>query len=226
MVRNAVHYSTVSLTSQTGDHLAYWIAPLVTERADGTPYQTSVDRMRARFQQRLAERGMNAGAPFRDSAIKSEIAWEELSRLPAKAHMRAWLEGMLINLASPALLLDPRVRVLPKPSFYNTPGQTLWEKAIAYVFDKPGLYQLILMFGLLTMAPFALLELVGFVMLARMRPLAALLAAGVISYFLLINGPVATPKYRLPFEPILVVLSAIPLARLIEARRSRAVAPT
>jgi hypothetical protein len=46
-----------------------------------------------------------------------------------------------------------------------------------------------------------------------MRPWAAVFAAGVVGYFLLLNGPVATAKYRLPMEPVLIVLAAIPLAR-------------
>jgi hypothetical protein len=44
----------------------------------------------------------------------------------------------------------------------------------------------------------------------------------VLAYFLLLNGPVATPKYRLPMEPVLLVLAAIPLARMTERRRQRA----
>jgi hypothetical protein len=32
---------------------------------------------------------------------------------------------------------------------------------------------------------------------------------------------VATPKYRLPMEPILIVLAAIPLARLVERSLAR-----
>jgi hypothetical protein len=218
VLRNIHNYSTASLTSQTGDHLAYWLVPLVTERADGTPYQTTVERMQAHFRQRLVEQNLSDGSPFRDSAIKSEIAREEMSSLPLKAYARAWLEGMVVNLASPALLLDPRVRALPKPSFYNTPGQTLWDKSRAYLLDNFGLYQALLALGLVATAPVILLELLGFAMLARMRPLAGLLAAAVIGYFLLISGPVAAPKYRLPFEPILIVLSAIPLARLIDVQ--------
>ena len=35
----SIHYGSFSLTAQTGDHLAFWIVPLVTQRADGTPYQ-------------------------------------------------------------------------------------------------------------------------------------------------------------------------------------------
>ena len=71
------------------------------------------------------------------------------------------------------------------------------------------------------MLPFLVLEAIGFVMLARMLPWAALFAGGVVGYFLLVNGPVATPKYRLPMEPVLIVLAAIPLARLVERTARR-----
>src|SRR4051812_49251702 len=66
------------------------------------------------------------------------MAREEMARLPLSAYAKAWFEGMVVNLASPALLIDPRVRALPKPSFYNTPGASLWEKTGAYLFDDPG----------------------------------------------------------------------------------------
>src|SRR6478609_5520745 len=147
---------------------------------------------------------------------KSEMAREEMARLPLSAYAKAWLEGMVVNLASPALLIDPRARALPKPSFYNTPGASLWEKTRAYLFDDPGAYQILLIAGLLAMLPILLLEAAGFVMLARTLPWAAVFAGGVLAYFLLLNGPVATPKYRLPMEPILIVLAAIPLARMVE----------
>jgi Dolichyl-phosphate-mannose-protein mannosyltransferase len=217
LLRNILQYGTINLTTQTGQHLAFWIVPLVTQRADGTPYQTSVDRMQALCQQRLAERGLSAETnPFRLAAIRTEVAREEMARLPLAAYAKAWLEGMAVNLGAPALLGDPRVRALPKPSFYNTPGTSLWERTRAYVFDDPGRYQALLIAGLVGMLPFLALEAIGFVMLARMLPWAAILAGGVLAYFLLLNGPVATAKYRLPIEPVLIVLAAVPLARLVE----------
>jgi hypothetical protein len=175
--------------------------------------------MEARYRQVLAERGASAQSnPFALAAVKAEVAREEMARLPLKAFAAAWLEGMVVNLGAPALLGDPRVRALPKPSFYNTPGAGLWQKAHAYVFDDPGRYQLLLVAGLIAMLPMLVLEVIGFVMLARMLPWAAVFAGGVLAYFLLVNGPVATPKYRLPMEPVLIVLAAIPLARLTERR--------
>jgi hypothetical protein len=238
LLRNVIHYGSFSLTTQTGHHLADWIVPLVTERADGTPYQKTVDRMEALYAQRAqttlcaprklecsAEHDLNGQTnPFQRAAVKSEVAREAMARLPLSAYAKAWLEGMVVNLASPALLIDPRVRALPKPSFYNTPGASLWEKTRAYLFDDPAAYQVLLIVGLVAMLPILMLEAAGFVMLARTLPWAAVFAGGVLAYFLLLNGPVATPKYRLPMEPVLIVLAAIPLARLAERvlpRRSR-----
>ena len=114
-----------------------------------------------------------------------------MARLPLAAYVKAWLEGMVVNLAAPALLVDPRVRALPKPSFYTTAGTSLWERARGYIFDDPGRYQLLLVLGLVAMLPFLALEAVGFVMLARTLPWAAVFAGGVLAYFLLLSGPVA-----------------------------------
>src|SRR5262245_49010735 len=141
-----------------------------------------------------------------------------MARLPPSALAKAWLEGAVVNLGAPALLSDPRVRALPKPSFYNTPGGSLWQKARNYLFDDPGRYQFLLIVGLIAMLPFLALEGIGLVMLARTTPWAAVFAAGVLAYFLLLNGPIAAPKYRLPMEPVLIVLTAIPLARLAERK--------
>jgi GNAT superfamily N-acetyltransferase len=217
LARNVLHYGHFSLSSQGGDHLAFWIVPLVKQRADGTPFQVTADRLRELDRQALAARGLPPDTnPFVRSTIKTAIARDEMTRLPLAAYAKAWLEGMAVNLGAPALLADPRVRALPKPSFYNAPGANLWEKTRAYVFDDPGRYQLLLVAGLLTTLPFLVLEAVGFVMLARTLPWAAVFAGAVLAYFLLLNGPIATPKYRMPMEPVLIVLAAIPLARLTQ----------
>ena len=83
----------------------------------------------------------------------------------------------------------------------------------------PGRHQVLLLIGVIAMLPFLALEAIGFVTLARTLPWAAILGGGVLTYFLLLNGPVATPKYRLPMEPVLIVLAAIPLAWLVERHR-------
>ena len=214
LLRNAVQYGSYGITSQSGDYLAFWIVPLVTERGARIPYQTTFERMETRYRQASS----TEANPFRRSAIASRLARDEMARLPLADFAKAWVEGMVINLAAPALLSDPRVRALPKPSFYNTPGGSLWQKARNYLFDNFGRYQLLLVLGLIATLPFLALEGIGFVMLARTTPWAAVFAAGVLAYFLLLNGPIAAPKYRLPMEPVLILLAAIPLARVAERK--------
>jgi hypothetical protein len=226
LLRNAMLYDSWSLSAQTGEHLAFWIVPLVTQRANGTPFETTVARMRALYAQRIAEIGAHADQnPFLSSAIKSALARDEMARLPPSAFVESWIEGMAINLGAPALVADPRVRALPKPSFYNTPGKSLWERTRIYFFERPGLYQVLLAAGFAATLPFLVLEAIGFIMLARRLPWAAALAGAVIAYFLLLSGPVGSPKYRLPIEPVLIVLSAIPLAWLAQRRGGTAAAP-
>jgi hypothetical protein len=219
LVRNGIYYGSFNLTSQAGDHLAFWIVPLVKQRTDGTPYETAVRDMQDVYEHRLAQASRAAQTnPFARAAIKVELARQQLERLPLSAVAESWVEGMVVNLAAPALIADPRVRALPKPSFYATPGRSLWERAHAYLFERVGPYELLVAFGIAAMLPFLVLESIGLVMLARTRPWAAALAVLLIAYFLLLNGPVASPKYRLPIEPVLIVLAAIPLARWIEQR--------
>jgi hypothetical protein len=216
IIRNAITFHSFSLTPQTGAHLAFWIVPLVKQRADGTPYQTTVDRLEARYQQQLKERGIDTTNAFQMAELKRELAREEMAKLPLKAYALAWLEGMAVNLGAPALIADPRVRALARPSFYHTAGASLWEKASNYLFADPGVYQLLLVAGLIAMLPFLVLETIGFVMLARINPWAAMFAGGVTGYFLMLSGPVASAKYRMPIEPVLIVLAAIPVAWLID----------
>ena len=108
LLRNVIHYGSFSLTTQTGHHLADWIVPLVTERADGTPYQNTVDRMEALYAQRAqttlcaprklecsAEHDLNGQTnPFQRAAVKSEVArrpWPAYRfRLTPRHGSRAW----------------------------------------------------------------------------------------------------------------------------------------
>lgn len=224
LVRNALYYGDPSLTSLTGDHLLRQMVPLTRERADGIPYQTTASQMELRVERRLAEHGMTGETnPFRVSALKAELAREELASLPRSTVAKAWTEGALVNLGAPALLADPRVRAWAGSGAEAPPRRGAWDKLRSYLFSHHGLYEVLLLTSLAATLAFDLLAAVGLVMLARASPWAALFATGIVTYFLMLNGPVATPKYRLPIEPVLIVLAALPLAAL--KRRRPADAP-
>lgn len=210
---NLQHHGTAAITSQGGHHLIYWVVPLTKQRLDGTPWKASVDEANRLYDRKLQELGLKNEelTGFQYNGLKGKIAWEQLKTLPLSALAHAWGEGIAVNLTAPAIILDPRVRTLPKPSFYATQGQSLIDRAIAFVTSASPAYQAAFLFGFASSALFLVLEVAGFWLLARRNGWAAFFAAGVLGYYLLINGPVATPKYRLPMEPVLIVLAALAL---------------
>ena len=60
----------------------------------------------------------------------------------------------------------------------------------------------------------SLLQVYGFVLLSRISGWMAFLAIAGMLNFLLISGPITAPKYRLPFEPALIILQAMAIVEL------------
>ncbi len=221
LARNVSLHGAWSLTPQSGVHLAYWVFPLVKEFTDGTPRETTTKTNDARIAARFGP--MPTNNPFAVSERYSAFAQEELAKLGFGAIARGWAYGAAINLASPAVVHVPPVSGLPRRGFYDTPGGTFWEKLQAFLFGSGStLYAWFLMLGLLGVAAFRIVQIVGvFALMRRGANLAGLLLlAGWCLYILALNGPIASPKYRLPIEPVLAVLTGAGLVSAFGRRRS------
>jgi 4-amino-4-deoxy-L-arabinose transferase-like glycosyltransferase len=219
LARNVALYGAWSLTPQSGNHLAYWVYPLVREFADGTPRETTKKENDARIAARFG--AMPTANPFADSARYRAFAQEELAKLGIGAIARAWAYGAALNLAAPAVVHVPPVSALPRRGFYDTPGANFWAKLQAFLFGSGStLYAWLLLLGLLGVAAFRIVQLVGFVTLFRRGANVAglLLLAAWCGYVLALNGPIASPKYRLPLEPVLALLSGAGLAAFARRR--------
>lgn len=220
VARNVAQYGAWAVTAQGGNHLSHWVLPLVKEGVDGTPRE----KTNAATNQALAARFKDypTANPFANAAMMSAYAREELGRLGWSAIARAWAIGAAINLASPAVVHIPPVSNLPRTGFYDTPGATFTEKAGNFLFGSGNLlYSRLLVAGLLGVAAIRIVQLIGLIALFRRRGNIAgiLLLAGWCLYILAVNGPIASPKYRLPLEPPLAVLSGAGLAALAGRRR-------
>ncbi|MGH7003270.1 MAG: hypothetical protein ACREIP_04920, partial [Alphaproteobacteria bacterium] len=222
LARNVAIHGAWSLTPQSGNHMANWILPLVKEGADGTPRETTNAANDARLRERFGP--MPTANPFADSARYRTFAQEELSKLGFGAIARAWLFGAAVNLSAPAVVHIPPVSNLPRTGFYDTPGAGLPEKLWNFLFG-PGnrLYAWLIGAGLLGVAVFRLVQIIGLIALLRRRANlpGLMLLVGWCLYILLLNGPIASPKYRLPLEPVLAVLSGAGAAALLRRRGSR-----
>jgi len=206
-LRNESQFGTWSLTSETGYHLFGWIVPLVEQAQDGTPWAKTYDRMMERRRQLYPQGGTG---PFDESEQFTRIAKEEIAKLRAESFVKAWIFGAAINLASPAIILSPPILALPKTGFYATPGRSMLEKIWNFLFRSDNaLYAWTLNLGVLGVIAIRLIQLRGaWAVLADKKNLvAALMLAGWVAFILLVNGPIASPKYRLPIEPVLAVLT-------------------
>lgn len=221
IARNLSQYDAIRFTSQGGTHALLWLAPLVREAADGTPHQQGARDYQARYEAAYPEAVDN---PFERSRRMSEVAHEILAELGLGTIAKAWLIGGAINLFSPSPILAPPVRDLPRTGFFSAPGESKLDKIRNFLFrnDNPT-YGWILVLSGLGAIGFRLLELIGIGLglAAPRRPpeVARFVRSGLVllllwaGYILVVNGPIASAKYRLPIEP----LAAIGLALLVVA---------
>ena len=224
IARNVSQNDSWNLTTQGGAHALLWVVPLVREAADGTPHAEGARVLNEKFNTFEAAADPN---PFTRSAAMSALARDELQALGLGAIAKGWAIGAAINLLSPATILSPPVATLERTGFFETPGDSKLNKVSAFLFhnDSPT-YAWVLLVSILGVAFIRLAQLGGLIVgfgrshrarhgeplqppdSARMRRvLLGFLMIWVI-YILLINGPIASPKYRLPIEPVGAIMFA------------------
>jgi 4-amino-4-deoxy-L-arabinose transferase-like glycosyltransferase len=221
VARSKLKYDTWSLTPQGGIHLALWVVPLVKEAKDGTSFARSADDMEKRTRERF---GGPAANPYEESRRYTEIGSEAIRTLGAAATAKAWVIGAAINLGAPALTLSPPISQLSRTGFYATTGNTTLEKIGRFIFhSESALYVWTLLIGITGITAARLIQLVGAATVSwrGVNWIILVLFGTWCVYILAANGPVASPKYRLPLEPILDVLAGMGLVALNRARQLR-----
>lgn len=220
--RNWSQYQTLQLTSQGGPHALLWLAPLVRETMDGTSHAEGARQLNATYLDSVG--GAYPANPYEQSDDMGALAWSTIAGYGVGPIAKTWLIGAAINLFSPAHLQSPSVRQLPRTGFFDVPGDSKVDKIWRFLFhnDNP-LYAWLLVPGVLVLAGLRAFQLVGIGMLIsggffagaearRFARLIFLMLAVWVLYVLVINGPVASPKYRLPIEPASALLFALSFA--------------
>ena len=220
LARNLTEHGTLQLTPQLGTHYLYWVVPLVMEAKDGTPRSQTAEAMRGRFEPGFTEAELND--PFLKSRALARAAIQALSELGPVAVVKAWAIGAAINLFSPAITIVPIVAQLPRTAFYETQGETKLEKIWHFLINNDNpLYGRLLMVGTIGVILLRLVQLYGLIAAFQLEGPARyglFLLLGWALFVLLVNGPVASPKYRLPLEPVFAVLFAIGFDRFRRRR--------
>ncbi len=229
LIRNAGEYGHFSLTSQGGTHALYWVVPLAREFALGVPFAQTQDEMRRRVELQYQQQGLPGQPrnPFEVSRQHMEVAQRALQEMSIGELTWAWGAGAMINLTAPSLSSVPLISRMERPRFYEASGRTPMEKVWNFLRRAGGSSYLAWMIPaiVLTLAVRGV-QAWGIFCRAGRRLIAGdallyLLAVGL--YILAITGPVVGVKYRLPLEPMLVVLAAAGLHCLFSGARGRSV---
>ncbi|HWV54427.1 glycosyltransferase family 39 protein [Pseudorhodoplanes sp.] len=208
VIRNTLQFGSFSVTAQSETHLLYWIVPLVSEAKDGTTWEVGVKKMQDRVRARYGEL---EGDAFENAPKLRAVATEALRELGPLAIAKAWLYGAAINLGAPSITYMPPVAQMPRTGFYATRGDSFAGKITNFLlYSDAAWYARLLLIGIAGLTLIRLVQAIGLVSLACSQ----VFTAGVFllvfwgGYILAINGPVASPKYRLPLEPPLNILTA------------------
>jgi 4-amino-4-deoxy-L-arabinose transferase-like glycosyltransferase len=216
--RNVREFGAWSLTPQSGIHFALWIVPWIEQAANGTPWTAGNQDMQRRFDERYPT---PAADPFEQSRRYETVGREQLAPLGIRPIAKAWAIGAAINLGSPAIILSPPILQLPHTGFYATHGARPADKIENFLFHSDNaIYAWILLAGIAGVMLVRLIQIVGLVALLRhggALPLLCLFGLWT-AYVLAVDGPVASPKYRLPIEPPLMVLTGAGLSELLRRK--------
>ncbi len=214
--RNVTQFDSLALTSQGGVHLLYWVIPGVLSRAQDIQLEQAVQELQEEFQAETESQGLGTDRMniFARDAVMKDFSLALLSEIPLRDILSSWSSGMTINLISPAIGADPRVRTLSHPSFTGTSHLDLPSRITLYMQEASPTYLAVVAIGIAGAVFALLLQIYGFVLLARVSGWMAFLGIAGMLYFLLISGPITAPKYRLPLEPVLIILQAMALVEL------------
>ena len=221
-LRNKVEYGSWAFTPQAGIHLARWVVPLIWEAQEGTPWAKGY----AEIERRAAALPHPADENvFQQSQRYNEIALDALYRIGALEIARAWTIGAVLNLGTPAIILSPPVAQLPRTGFYATPGENALTKIANFLFRSDNsFYAWILLAGVGGLFFVRILQLLGLAaVVIQAHWIPACLLVSWCLFILAVNGPVASPKYRLPMEPALMVMAGAGWSLL--RRKSRLATP-
>jgi hypothetical protein len=221
MTRHYSHYSRWSLTSQSGEHLLLYVVPFTWQYSQGIPFMEGMKKVNEDFEERAKANHLNLkkASPFEVSDFQVRMALDYLGKEPKTAIAKAWFFGMVKNLFAPSIIDFSYLLKIERPHFLYTEGTTTLEQAWNFVKGMKGWFRWAVIGSMILLCLSRMLQAWGLIRLLRREPWECVFLVLIIGYFLIVSGPVGYAKYRLPFEPVLIVFLAVGLKDFYERVR-------
>ncbi|MDA9655127.1 hypothetical protein N9T15_01590, partial [Pelagibacteraceae bacterium] len=197
-----------SLTSQTGSHLVHWIAPLILSESEGLNRSDALKIIKDEKNKFLF-----TDDPYKNDAKLRNIGIKILADVGLGKVVYYWGKGILINLSAPSILLDKKLRNLPHPSYYEVSNPIKWILIMASE-KKYYNYLLIILFASITSVFSILSFIIGPILLYKENKYISYLCLFYVLYFMILTGPVLSPKYTFPILPCIFLYQAFTLVKI------------
>jgi 4-amino-4-deoxy-L-arabinose transferase-like glycosyltransferase len=219
LIRNYTTFDTIQLTSQNGVFLLNWVTGITRMLESGKGFDAESAELNRKLEERIKNKHISDHDldNFTLSKERVDLAVEELSKTPVLSLAHAWFYGMFKNIMAPAIAIDPRAREFNTRSFSQAVGNSIFEKSVNFIDKNNKVYIILLVIGMAGAVIFTLLQLIGVRFLLAINAPAVFFLFLYLVYFLVISGPVGGPKYRIPLEPVLLVLQSAGLVGLLHS---------
>jgi 4-amino-4-deoxy-L-arabinose transferase-like glycosyltransferase len=209
-------YGYASLTNQTGDHLLHWVYGCIATPSPCAERGRIVDELEPVETQEMRALGGQKDNPFAADAMRRRLAIERiLSVPPLRAAVSVSISAIrnLVQTGFYEVLAQFRQ---PQTFFASVSGATFVQQLRNFlVLNQSNYFMILWAIAQMSLILSRAFQIGGVVHGLRRQELrgATVLLLSTIAYFVLVNGPVWGPKYRMPMEPALIILFALGIHR-------------
>ena len=207
---NIVNNDSFVLTSQAGSHVAYWMVPGILLFTKGLNRESAVNYVNTE----IDKAGGLKGNSYKDSKILMEVSKNIISNQNIFITAYTWARSSILNTITPPILIDSRVRAMKHPSFAQEAGLKSWLYNLFLNKDYLQYTNVVIISLFFTIFSF-ITFFYGFYVFFKDNYILSLLSLCIVIYFCIITGPTISPKYCLPYAPIIFYLQAIFLDKLM-----------
>lgn len=221
LARNYVVHGHAAMTTQGRAHLVGWVMPAIAQYEESLDLGAAMRKYSGQWSEhvRTLPREVRVD-PFAVDAEAKSWFLDYLRTVSPASVAKAWFWGAMKNLFAPVSIELAYILRMEWSHFHEAPGASFPEQAWNFVAHNANpVYSLLLVGGIALTLLLRVVQLAGAWRLVRARPGMALGGLMVVGYFLAVNGPVGYAKYRLPLEPLFVLLTALAVGLLPALRR-------
>ncbi len=203
------YYGYLSLSAQEGTHLLNWFYGCLASATPCAERARVAEEMRPVAEQRIVALGKDRDNPFAISAVEKRLAAERILSMPPALIATSMSAGMFRVLMQTGFY-ESFAQFRREPAFLSAmPGNATGERLNNFIAaNKTNVFMMLWVLAQGALLLSRLVQLAGLFHGLRSPAYrgATLLLLATITYFLILTGPIASPKYRVPIEPPLLIL--------------------